>query len=78
MPIISPWRDYWQQIWIAKENEINFDLKNKQLKVSNTSISKSILEANTGIKAIDTAITNFYNNGYLHNHLRMYIASLAC
>ena len=32
------WRDYWQQIWIAKENEINFDLKNKQLKVSNTSI----------------------------------------
>ena len=72
------WRDYWQQIWIAKENEINFDLKNKQLKVSNTSISKSILEANTGIKAIDTAITNFYNNGYLHNNLRMYIASLAC
>mgnify|MGYP000380202181 CR=1 FL=1 len=61
-----------------KENEINFDLKNKQLKVSNTAISKSILEANTGIKAIDTAITSFYNNGYLHNHLRMYIASLAC
>lgn len=72
------WRDYWQQIWIAKENEINFDLKNKQLKVSNTTISKSIVEANTGIKALDNAIINFYENGYLHNHLRMYIASLAC
>ena len=72
------WRDYWQQVWIAKENDINFDLKNKQLKVSNTAISKSIVEANTGIKAIDTAIINFYENGYMHNHLRMYIASLAC
>jgi deoxyribodipyrimidine photo-lyase len=72
------WRDYWQQVWIAKENDINFDLKNKQLKVSNTAISKSIVEANTGIKAIDNAIINFYENGYMHNHLRMYIASLAC
>ena len=72
------WRDYWQQVWIAKGNDINFDLKNKQLKVSNTAISKSIVEANTGIEAIDNAIINFYENGYMHNHLRMYIASLAC
>jgi deoxyribodipyrimidine photo-lyase len=72
------WRDYWQQTWIVKGEAINQDLKNKQFPVSNTSISKAIIEAKTGIKAIDQAILDFYETGYLHNHLRMYIAALAC
>jgi deoxyribodipyrimidine photo-lyase len=72
------WRDYWQQIWISKGNEINSDLKHRQVPVSNSSIAKAIIEANTGIEAIDKAIEAFYKTGYLHNHLRMYIASIAC
>jgi len=72
------WRDYWQQVWIAKGNAINQDLKNEQQPVSNTSISKAIVEAKTGVEAIDKAITNFYKTGYLHNHVRMYIAAIAC
>lgn len=72
------WRDYWQQIWRIKGEAINKDLKNKQHPVSSTGIPKSLLEASTGIKAIDNAITTFYKTGYLHNHVRMYIASLAC
>ena len=38
----------------------------------------AIVDANTGIKAIDKAIENFYKTGYLHNHMRMYIAALCC
>lgn len=72
------WRDYWQQVWIAKGDAINEDLKNVQSPVSNTLIPASIANANTGIKAIDHAIEEFYQTGYLHNHLRMYIASMAC
>ncbi len=72
------WRDYWQQIWIAKGETINTDLKNKQYSISNTAIPKSIVDANTGIEAIDTAIDHFYKTGYMHNHVRMYIASIAC
>lgn len=72
------WRDYWQQIWIAKGDAINQDLKNDQNPVSNISISKAIVEANTGIDAIDNAIQEFYKTGYLHNHLRMYMASIPC
>ena len=72
------WRDYWQQVWISKKEAINYDLKHEQKPVSNTSISKVIVEANTGIEAIDNAIQEFYKTGYLHNHLRMYIASIAC
>jgi deoxyribodipyrimidine photo-lyase len=72
------WRDYWQQIWISKGEAINSNLKHRQAPVSNTSIPKTIVEANTGIEAIDKAIREFYKTGYLHNHLRMYIASIAC
>ena len=72
------WRDYWQQIWITKEDAINKDLKHEQKPISNTAISKAIVDANTGIEAIDNGIQEFYKTGYLHNHLRMYIASIAC
>ena len=72
------WRDYWQQIWINKGTLINYDLKNKQEGVKNYLIPKAILEGKTSIKAIDDSIADFYESGYIHNHVRMYIASLCC
>ena len=72
------WRDYWQQIWNSKGDAINQDLKHQQYPVSNYSISNVINKGNTGIHAIDTAIKKFYKTGYIHNHLRMYIASITC
>lgn len=72
------WRDYFQQVWCFKNNSINTDLKHTQKLVSNHSISKVIVEAKTGIIAIDNAINELYKTGYMHNHLRMYIASLSC
>jgi deoxyribodipyrimidine photo-lyase len=72
------WRDYWQQIWMFKTDAINSDLKRPQEPVANFLISKNILEADTGIEAIDKAILEFYKSGYMHNHMRMYVASLCC
>ena len=72
------WRDYWQQIWISKGNEINHDLKNQQYPISNKSIPTAILKGKTNIEAIDQAIESFYKTGYIHNHIRMYIASIVC
>lgn len=72
------WRDYWQQIWMVKGDAINTDLKNEQIPISNTGTPKALVTASTGISAIDIAITQFYKTGYLHNHVRMYIAAIAC
>jgi deoxyribodipyrimidine photo-lyase len=72
------WRDYWQQVWISKEDGINHDLKHEQKKVSNKAISEAIVAAKTGVDAIDKAINSLYHTGYMHNHARMYIASIAC
>ena len=69
------WRDYWQLIW--QEKDINVDIKNKQIDTLENGISNCIVEAKTGINAIDSAIKKLYSTGYMHNHLRMYIAFLS-
>jgi deoxyribodipyrimidine photo-lyase len=72
------WRDYWQQVWIAKGAQIDRDLKREQVDVHNHEMPNALLHATTGIGAIDSSLEAFYQDGYLHNHMRMYIASLAC
>ncbi len=72
------WRDYWQQVWVAKGDQINFDLKQVQSQVTNHQLATNIIEAKTGINVIDKGITDLYKTGYMHNHMRMYVAALAC
>jgi deoxyribodipyrimidine photo-lyase len=72
------WRDYWQLVWNKHGNEINEDLKYPQSAVDNFGMSVSLVSSSTGIEAIDKAVVNFKKTGYLHNHLRMYIASISC
>lgn len=72
------WRDYWQLIWIEKGNEINSDLRREQPKVENHQMPETVLEARTGITAIDKSVKQLYKTGYIHNHVRMYIASIVC
>lgn len=72
------WRDYWQQVWIAKGDAIHKDLKQEQKPISNYQVPKAIVEASTGIEVVDKAIKELYETGYMHNHIRMYVASICC
>jgi deoxyribodipyrimidine photo-lyase len=72
------WRDYWQQFWMAHGERINNDLRRQQPLAHREGMPEHIISHRTGIQAIDSGIAEFYETGYLHNHLRMYIASLAC
>ena len=72
------WRDYWQQVWVHKKEAINSDLKYMQNPTANFSVSKGIIDGKTEIHAIDKSIAELYKNGYMHNHMRMYVASMAC
>lgn len=70
------WRDYWQQVWLAKCKGIFRDLKNTQEPINNYEIPTAISAGSTGITAIDEAIDELYRTGYMHNHMRMYVASI--
>ena len=72
------WRDYWQQVWKSKQQLIFSDLKRPQEDVECYDVPKAIVEADTTIEALDEAINEMYQTGYMHNHMRMYVASICC
>ena len=72
------WRDHWQLTWKNKGNLIESDLKKEQTDVEHHELPFSIVNHNTGIQSIDNSIKNLYKDGYMHNHMRMYIASVSC
>ena len=72
------WREYFQRIWESKGEAINEDLKEQQQQVHNHGVAKAITTHQTGIVALDKAVMELYETGYIHNHSRMYLASLAC
>lgn len=70
------WRDYFQRV--AQVKNADLAIKQEQAPILNTEISSQVVNANTGIAGLDAAIKNLYQTGYMHNHCRMYIASLVC
>jgi deoxyribodipyrimidine photo-lyase len=70
------WRDYFQRI--AQVKDINQEIKQSQENVEHQAIPLSIMEAKTGIQAIDQSIESLFETGYMHNHSRLYLATLTC
>jgi len=72
------WREFFQRVWWHKGDAMFQDLKQPQADVIHHQTPVALLNATTGIDALDEQIRNFYNTGYLHNHVRMYIAGITC
>lgn len=72
------WRDFWQIQWSSFGEIINRDVRFSQKNTISGLLPENIVDVNTGITAIDEAIKNLYSSGYMHNHARLYTASLVC
>lgn len=72
------WREYFQRVWQQLGDDMFDDIRVNRTPLSSASIPSVIIEARTGIEAIDQGIETLYSSGYMHNHLRMYTASLIC
>jgi deoxyribodipyrimidine photo-lyase len=72
------WREYYQRVWQFMEDDIFDDIRHRYNGIQHRNIPTAIVDANTGIHSIDEAIRNLYATGYMHNHLRMYVASITC
>jgi deoxyribodipyrimidine photo-lyase len=70
------WRDYFQRV--GQEKNLSLPIKQAQTDVAHSQIPLAILQAKTGIEGIDQAIAGLYQTGYMHNHARMYTASVVC
>ena len=72
------WREYYQRVWQVKKELIFSDLKQQQPDFVHHQVPTAINTASTGIEVIDAQIIEFYTSGYLHNHIRMYLAAIIC
>ncbi len=72
------WRDYWQRVWWKYQDKIFTDFNGPQQGMMHDKMPSQVVAAATGIEAIDEAIAGLYNIGYMHNHARMYTASVVC
>jgi len=70
------WRDYFQRV--GQHKDLSKDIKQAQSSILHYEIPVQIINANSGIIGIDNSIQQLYNTGYMHNHCRMYTASLVC
>lgn len=70
------WRDYFQRVW--QERNIDEDLRNPQQPIVGSGVCAALVNAGTGIAGIDKALYELFETGYMHNHARMYTASLQC
>jgi deoxyribodipyrimidine photo-lyase len=72
------WREFYTRTWFQKGDAIFEDIRHPQEGIERFGIPKAVLESTTGIQALDLALKNFPTTGYLHNHLRMYLAATIC
>jgi deoxyribodipyrimidine photo-lyase len=70
------WRDYFQRV--GQHRNLQLEIRQAQVPVANHEMPVAVSEAATGIEGIDTAIRGLYETGYMHNHCRMYTASVVC
>ncbi len=72
------WREFYTRTWFQKGDGIFEDIRHPQEGIERFGIPRAVLESNTGVKALDTHLASFSVKGYLHNHLRMYLAATIC
>ena len=71
------WREYYRHVWQHRGDGIFESLHEGVLPDAAYAdqIPADILQACTGVHAIDMAVKTLYDTGYLHNHARMWLAS---
>jgi deoxyribodipyrimidine photo-lyase len=72
------WRDYWQSQWDFHGEKINSDLKVSQKSMQRKALPASLINARSSIAIFNESINKLYNEGYMHNHMRMYVAMSIC
>jgi len=72
------WREYFQNVWFAKGDAIFADLRFPRVDWRHEELVSALVSAETGIDVVDEAVKDLYTAGYMHNHARMWVASIAC
>ena len=71
------WRDFWQHVWAKHGDAILSDMEPAKVKLRQEHLPDDIKTARTGLPCMDGIIRDLLDDGYVHNHARMWFASYA-
>lgn len=72
------WREYFQRVWWEKGDAIFADIRFARTDWQHSDVVSAVVNAETGITVLDDGIKALYETGYMHNHVRMWVASVSC
>ena len=72
------WKDYFRLVWDTYGDGIFSDLRHPQPSVESNQVPTALLDARTGISVLDDGLRELLQTGYIHNHLRLWLAMLTC
>ncbi len=72
------WRDFFHRVWESKGDDVFENIVHSQLDYGHIrgQMPHAIIHASTGIQVVDNALRTLYSTGYIHNHERMWLASI--
>lgn len=71
------WREYWQHVWRHLGDGIFRSTRAEPARPDcyDVALPADVIEARSGVPAIDAAVRTLYASGYVHNHARLWLAS---
>ncbi len=69
------WRDYWRRVWAERGTGIYSPIETPKVPLGELPLPDDIREARTGLFCMDQFARDLTENGYVHNHGRMWFAS---
>lgn len=69
------WRDYWRRVWAERGTGIHAPIEAPKVVLGDLALPDDIREARTGLECMDQFARDLTENGYVHNHARMWFAS---
>ena len=69
------WRDYWRQVWYMQGNKILSDMETSKVLLGAKPLPDFVKKAQTGLPCMDAFIHDLIDDGYVHNHARMWFAA---
>lgn len=72
------WREFFHRTWQERGDAIFSDLRQPQQGVLEQALPRALIDSTTGILVVDDCLRHLQAQGTMHNHARMWVASLAC
>jgi len=72
------WREYFHRVWQNQGHAIFSDIYHPQMHVESEHLPQAFLQPNTGIDVLDEGLKIVQSRGWMHNHMRMWIAGTIC